>query len=107
MANIKQQKKRVLIAQRQRLENLRYKSTIKTMFRALQDAVNLGDKELAAKAHRELVRTLDRAASRRALHPNTVARKKARAARILVSEPVKEAKVVRRAKKRATPLRAS
>ncbi|MBN1629762.1 MAG: 30S ribosomal protein S20, partial [Thermoleophilia bacterium] len=32
MANTKQQRKRVRIAQRQRLENLRYKSSIKTYF---------------------------------------------------------------------------
>lgn len=99
MANIKQQKKRVITAQRQRFENLRYKSTVKTLFRSLQDAVNLGDKPAAEASHRELVRLLDRAGARRVLHPNTVARKKARAERVLVSEPVKEAKVVRRAKK--------
>lgn len=99
MANIKQQKKRVGIAARQRLENLRYKSAAKTLLKALQDNVNAGDKEAAATSHRELTRLLDRAASRRALHKNTVARKKARAARILVSEPVKESKVVRHKKK--------
>jgi small subunit ribosomal protein S20 len=103
MANIKQQKKRVHTAQRQRMQNLRYKSTARTLFRALQDSVNLGDKPAAEKAHKELVRLLDRAASRRALHPNTVARRKARAARVLLQEPVKEAAVVRRAKKKHTP----
>jgi ribosomal protein S20 len=106
MANIKQQKKRVLIAQRQRLENLRYKSTVRTLFRTLQDNVNAGDKETAAGTHRELVRLLDRASARNVLHANTAARKKARAARLLVSEPVKEAKVVRRTKKKAAPQRA-
>ena len=38
MANIKQQKKRVQIASRQRLENLRYRSTIKTLFKRLETA---------------------------------------------------------------------
>ena len=38
MANIKQQRKRVKIARRERLENLRYKSRIKTMFRSLSVA---------------------------------------------------------------------
>jgi small subunit ribosomal protein S20 len=80
MANIKQQKKRVRIAARQRVENLRYRSTIKTLTRRLERAVeNDGD---AAAEHRELVRWIDRAAARGALHKNAAARKKAQAARI-------------------------
>ena len=105
MANIKQQKKRIGIAQRQRFENLRYRSTIKTLFRRLQDHVNAGSKEEAASTHRELVRLLDRAATRNVLHSNNVARKKARAARILISEPEKSSKVVRKPRKKAAPQR--
>ena len=105
MANIKQQKKRVGIAARQRLQNLRYKSAVKTLQRSLRDAVNLADKDLAASRHKELVRLLDRAGARRALHPNTVARRKALASRILISEPVKEAKTIRRARKKAPAMR--
>jgi small subunit ribosomal protein S20 len=80
MANIKQQKKRVRIAARQRLENLRYRSTIKTRTKRLERAA-AGDGDPAAE-HRELVRLIDRAAARGALHKNTAARKKAQAARI-------------------------
>lgn len=105
MANIKQQKKRIGIAQRQRFENLRYRSTIKTLFRRLQDHVNAGSKDEAAAAHKELVRLLDRAASRNVLHANNVARKKARAHRILISEPEKSTKVVRKPRKKAQPQR--
>ena len=43
MANIKQQKKRVETASRQRLENLRYRSTIKTLAKRLERAVEDGD----------------------------------------------------------------
>ena len=43
MANTKQQRKRVRIAQRQRLENLRYKSSIKTHFRRLKDSITAGE----------------------------------------------------------------
>src|SRR5215218_9362199 len=39
MPNIKQQEKRVLLAARQRLENLRYRSTVKTLTRRLESAV--------------------------------------------------------------------
>jgi small subunit ribosomal protein S20 len=80
MANIKQQKKRVRIAARQRLENLRYRSTIKTLTKRLERAA-AGDGDADAE-HRELVRLIDRAAARGALHKNTASRKKAQAAKI-------------------------
>lgn len=83
MPNIRQQEKRVRIASRQRLENLRYRSTIKTLQRRLADAVADGDDDAAASAHAELVKTIDRAASRGALHKNTAARKKSQAARLV------------------------
>jgi small subunit ribosomal protein S20 len=82
MANIKQQKKRVRIQARQRLENLRYRSTIKTLTKRLEAAASAGDADQLAVEHRELVRTIDRAASRGALHSNTAARKKSQAARL-------------------------
>ena len=81
MANIKQQKKRVRIAARQRLENLRYRSTIKTLTKRLERASQEGGKTMADD-HRELVRWIDRATARGALHRNAAARKKAQAARI-------------------------
>jgi len=37
LANIKQQKKRIRRAAAQRLENLRYKSTIRTLFRRIEE----------------------------------------------------------------------
>jgi small subunit ribosomal protein S20 len=87
MPNIQQQKRRVRIAARQRLENLRYRSTAKTLFRRLEAAVETGDADAAAEAHRELVRCLDKAAAHRAIHPNKAARKKAQAARLTVRQP--------------------
>ena len=83
MPNIKQQEKRVRLAARQRLENLRYRSTVKTLTRRLRSAVADGDAERAAQEHRELVRWLDKAAARGALHRNTAARKKSQAARLV------------------------
>jgi len=88
MANIKQQKKRVGIAARQRLENLRYRSTIKTLSKRLEAAVADGDDAAVAAEHRELERTIDRAAARGALHRNTAARKKAHAARVVSGSAV-------------------
>ena len=83
MPNIKQQKKRVRIAAQERLENLRYASTVKTLTRRLRSAVDDGDKDQIAAEHRELVRWIDKAASRGALHRNTAARKKAQAAKLV------------------------
>ena len=83
MPNIKQQKKRVGIAARQREENLRYRSTVKTLTKRLEAAVEDGDAETIAAEHRTLVRWVDQAASKGALHANTAARKKAQAARLV------------------------
>jgi small subunit ribosomal protein S20 len=81
MANIPSQKKRINRAQRERLENLRYVSRIKTYFRRLDRALADGDDGAADREHQELVKTIDKAVKRGALHRNTGARKKARAAR--------------------------
>lgn len=83
MPNIRQQKKRIRTAARQRLENLRYRSTVKTLTRRLRDAVEEGDEEKIAAEHRELVRWIDKAASSGALHRNAAARRKAQAARLV------------------------
>ena len=82
MANIASQKKRILRTERERLENRRYTSTIKTYFRRLETAVADGDTEAADAAHLQLVRLIDKAIKRGALHRNTGARKKSRAARV-------------------------
>ena len=74
MANIKQQKKRILVGQRQRLENLRYRSSIKTYFRRLQTAVDGGDADAVSAEHVALVKLIDKAGAKRVLHPNTAAR---------------------------------
>jgi small subunit ribosomal protein S20 len=81
--NIKQQEKRVRVSERQRAENIRYRSTVKTLTKRLQAAVEAGDADVIAAEHRSLVRWVDRAASKGALHANTAARKKAQAARLV------------------------
>jgi small subunit ribosomal protein S20 len=82
MANIHSQKKRILRAERERLENRRYTSSIKTYFRRLEQAVAAGEAETAEAEHKVLVRTIDKAVKRGALHRNNGARKKSRAARL-------------------------
>ncbi|MCW2926619.1 MAG: rpsT [Thermoleophilia bacterium] len=105
MANIKQQKKRIGTAQRQRMENLRYRSTVKTLFNRLQLNVDTGDKDAAAATHKELVSLLDRSITRGSIHRNTAARKKARASRMLLQEAKTDATTIRKAKKKVTPAR--
>jgi small subunit ribosomal protein S20 len=83
MPNIQQQIKRVRVAERQRDENLRYRSTVKTLTKRLESAVAAGDADTIAAEHLQLVRTIDKAAARGALHKNTAARKKARVARLV------------------------
>jgi small subunit ribosomal protein S20 len=87
MPNIKQQKKRVRQAARQRQENLRWRSTAKTLMRRLREAVDDGDAQETEGRHRELVRWLDRSVAHGALHRNTAARRKSQAAKIAAGEP--------------------
>jgi small subunit ribosomal protein S20 len=82
MANIHSQKKRIQRAERERLENRRYTSSIKTYFRRLERAIADGDSDVADTEHLVLVRTIDKAVKRGALHRNSGARKKSRAARL-------------------------
>ena len=83
MANIASQEKRIRRAERERLENRRRTSQVKTWFRRLEDAVQAGDAARVEEEYRALVSRIDKAVKSGALHRNNGARKKARAARIL------------------------
>ncbi len=89
MANIHSQKKRILRSERERLENRRYTSAIKTHFRRLETLVQGDDRTAVGETHRELVSTIDKAVKRGAMHKNTGARKKSRAARVVASPAAK------------------
>ena len=86
MPNIKQQKKRVRTAAAERLENLRFRSTAKTLARRLRAAVDEGDQTRVAEEHKQLVSWLDRAAARGAIHKNTAARRKSQADRLVAGK---------------------
>jgi small subunit ribosomal protein S20 len=83
MPNIKQQKKRVRVSARERLENLRYRSTIKTLTRRLESAVEEGDSAAVDTERRRLEHWLDLAAVRGAIHRNKAARRKSQVARLV------------------------
>ena len=86
MANIASQKKRIARSARERQENLRFVSSVKTYFRRLESAVDQGDAEAVASEHKALVSRIDKAVQRGAMHRNTGARKKARAAKIVARQ---------------------
>lgn len=82
MANIASQKKRILRTERERDENRRYTSAVKTYFRRLETAAESGDADAVEAEFRALTSRIDRAVRSGALHRNTGARKKARAAKL-------------------------
>ena len=82
MANIASQKKRIARSQREHDENRRLTSAVKTHFHRLESAVQAGDGATADAEYGALVSRIDKAVQKGALHANSGARKKARAARI-------------------------
>jgi small subunit ribosomal protein S20 len=82
MANIPSQEKRIHRAERERLENRRRTSQVKTWFRRLENAVRDGDSGRADDEFRSLTSRIDKAVKSGALHRNSGARKKSRAARV-------------------------
>jgi len=82
MANIASQEKRIHRAERERLENRRRTSQVKTWFRRLESAVESGDAAQVDEEYRALLSRIDKAVKSGGLHRNNGARKKARAARL-------------------------
>jgi small subunit ribosomal protein S20 len=85
MANIASQEKRILRAERERDENRRYTSAVKTYFRRLEAAAEANDADTAETEFKALCSQIDRAVRSGAFHRNTGARKKSRAARLRAS----------------------
>ena len=85
MANIASQEKRIHRAERERAENRRYTSSVKTYLRRLESAVQSKDADAAEAEFRAVCSRIDRAVRSGAYHRNTGARRKARAARLRAS----------------------
>jgi len=83
MANIASQRKRIHRSERERLENRRLQSAVKTHFRRFERAVDSGDASAITEEHRQLVSRIDKAVQKGALHGNSGARKKTRAAGLM------------------------
>jgi small subunit ribosomal protein S20 len=76
VANIKQQKKRILTNEKARQRNKAVKSSLKTAVRRFNAAAEAGDAEQAATRAREAGRKLDKAASKGVIHKNQAANRK-------------------------------
>ncbi len=78
MANIKSAKKRVLIAEKNRLRNVSFKTSIKTAVKKVLELAKSDDKDALNKALSKAYQLCDKAVSKGILHKNTAARKKSR-----------------------------
>ena len=78
MANIKSAKKRVLIAERNRVRNVAFKSSIKTAVKKVLELAKGEDKEALKAALSKTYQLCDKAVSKGVFHKNTAARKKSR-----------------------------
>ena len=83
MANIKQQKKRVLTNEKRRLRNKSIRSATRTEIRKFREAVESGDKAAAEAQLRVASRKLDKAVTKGVFHRNNAANKKSNMARAL------------------------
>lgn len=75
---------RQAIVRRDRLQP--YKTHMKTMMRKIGDAAKAGKKDEVAKLLPEVYKTVDMAAKKNIIHPNTAARKKASAAKLAAAK---------------------
>ena len=85
MANTNSAKKRIQIAERNRLENKNYKSTVRTLMKRCFAACETFDKEPGDEAKADLKKTfnaafskIDKAVKKGVLHRNTAANQKSR-----------------------------
>lgn len=83
MAASRSARKRIRQNRRRNLYNRMIKSTIKTYLKRFKAAVAAKNIEQAKQEFVEAVRRLDRAGTKRILHPNAVARRKSKLAQEL------------------------
>jgi len=90
VANIKSAKKRIQIAERNRIQNRSYQSAVKTLMKKCFAAVNEYASEPNSEKEQQVQQTMsaayskiDKAVKVKALHQNNGARKKARLAKAL------------------------
>jgi small subunit ribosomal protein S20 len=87
VANIKQQKKRIRLSEKQRLRNRHVKSSLKTLFKRLEQQVTEQQADQANETARFLTSRIDQAAAKGVLHKNNAAHKKSRVAHTMTRLP--------------------
>lgn len=81
--------KRVEVAERNRLRNVAVKSAVKTRFKRVQEAMTNGsDQATTADLLKVAISSIDRAARKGIIHPNTAARRKSRMVKALNAKTV-------------------
>ena len=92
MANYKSAKKRIEIAQRNRLRNRFYKSSVRTLIKVFlkdldiyKSSQNIEDKEKAQKVLNSIYSLIDKGTKKNVFHKNTAAKKKSQLAGYLKS----------------------
>lgn len=83
MANIKQQKKRILTNQKQRLLNASFNSSLKTAIKSFEKAVTNGDKDSALEAYKLACKKIDKSVTKGINHKNFANRQKSRLSKAL------------------------
>ncbi len=77
MPNIKSAKKRVLVAERNRVRNVAVRSAVKTAVKKVLDALASNKDQVTALLN-NAYKVIDKAVSKGVFHKNTAARKKSR-----------------------------
>lgn len=80
MANIKSQIKRIKTNQKATERNRAYKSELRTVVRAVREAIIAGDKPAAEAKLKVAARKLDKAVSKGVIHKNQAANRKSKIA---------------------------
>ncbi|MBA3855713.1 MAG: 30S ribosomal protein S20 [Cyanobacteria bacterium PR.3.49] len=80
MPNIKSAKKRVLVAERNRVRNKTWKSAVRTVRNNVADAVKSTSAKDANAALSQAYEVIDKAVAKGVLHKNAAARRKSRLA---------------------------
>ena len=90
MANIKSAQKRILVTERNRIQNRFYKTSVKTSTKMFLQSLetyktsqNLDDKVKAQKLLSSVYSLIDKGSKRNVFHKNTAARKKSKLAAYL------------------------
>ena len=76
MPNIKSAKKRVEVTKTRTAQNRMVKSSLKTIIKKANAAIESGDKAVAGNEVVNAVKSIDRAAAKGIIHKNTAARRK-------------------------------